>query len=144
MIVNFALLPSAITQIGIATFIPGTMFPGGPAGPIGPAGPSGINAQPAFAINTITLSTYTVAPSDQASVLRFTVAASCAVTLPGALTPGWWAYFDNDLNGVVTLTPSGSNIDGVASMSIDPACTALLYFNGANYESLGVTDGGSF
>jgi hypothetical protein len=112
-------------------------------GPIGPTGPSG--AMGVLTIQTVTGTTYTVVTGNNAGLIRFTTAASCAVSLP-VLSTGFWAVFKNDLaSGLITITPSGTTLDGVASVTIDPNTCALIAYNGTNYETIGgVTDGGRF
>jgi hypothetical protein len=112
------------------------------AGPTGAQGPAGSIA--ALAMRTVTATSYTVVSTDSGGVIRFTTAASCAVSLPTFAT-GSWIFFKNDLaSGLVTITPSATTVDGVTAATVDPSCCALITYNGSNYESLSTSDGGRF
>jgi hypothetical protein len=100
-----------------------------------------------FSVNTITGTTYsTNVISDLDSLLIFTTAASCAVTLTTtACATGWNSTFLNSLaTGKITFTPQTGTIDGAASMTLDPKCTVGINFDGTNFQSVTPSDGGTF
>ena len=144
-ILSFALLPSAIQTVAGAALAVGQALPAGPPGPAGQPGLNGANLNPAYGLTVISTSTYTVLNTDTSSVLRFILGTTCVVTLPVFLSgTGYWYIFDNDMSGQVIINPASTVIDGVASMTVDAGCTALIFFNGGSFESIGPTDGGWF
>jgi hypothetical protein len=96
--------------------------------------------------NTVTGTTYTTAATDADGWIVHTTAAACTVTLSTAagIGYGWQCWFTNTLAGKVTFSPQSGTIDGVASMTLDPSCVTKIGFDGTNFRSLSLSDGGTF
>lgn len=88
-------------------------------------------------VNTQTGTTYTVVAADNQRLTTFNNVASVAVTLPQATTAGFTNgavfHFRNLGAGVVTITPTTSTIDGVASLILRTDQSAAVFSNGTNY-----------
>ena len=73
-------------------------------------------------VNNQTGVTYTVITGDRGATISFNNANPVAVTLPAAdssnFPDGWYAWFDNRGNGIVTIT-STSSIDGDANITLN-------------------------
>lgn len=90
------------------------------------------------AINAQTGTSYTVVDGDQAKLVTLNNAASQAVTLPqagaGALfKANWFAKFMSFGAGTVTITPTTSTIDGLASITLDQFQSVAVVSDGTNY-----------
>jgi hypothetical protein len=92
---------------------------------------NGVNAQ----VGT----SYTIAATDEQKLITFTNASPVAVTLPQATTTGFGAgtvfHIRNLAAGLVTITPTTSTIDGVASLSLAANQGIDIYSDGNNYET---------
>ncbi len=87
-------------------------------------------------VNTQTGTTYTFLTSDKGKLVTCSNAASIAGTLPqaGAAFPaGWWVDVQNRGVGTLTITPTTSTLDGVASLAITTGQGVRLISDGANY-----------
>lgn len=92
-------------------------------------------------------STYTYQTLDQASSYTFS-AATPAITLqkPVALptTPtqigrGWWAIVTAGPSSNITITPTGSTINGLASLGIAAGASKIISTDGINYYSIALS-----
>lgn len=93
---------------------------------------SGVNAQAG--------ATYIVAASDEQRLVTFSNASNISVTLPQATTSGFGAgtvfhFRNSSASGTVTITPTVSTIDGVASLSLTLGQGTDIYSDGVNYFS---------
>lgn len=80
--------------------------------------------------------TYTVLTGDRTKLVSIGNAGAVAVTLPqaGSTFPnGWYAWFENTGVGAVTITPTTSTIDGVASITLTTNQGVMIASNGTNY-----------
>lgn len=98
-----------------------------------------------------TASSYTYQATDQASDYTFTSLAP-AVTLqkpgtptsPNTILRGWWAIATANTGSTVTITPTGSTINGASTLTISPGISQLISTDGINYFAipLGGSGGG--
>lgn len=81
--------------------------------------------------------TYTVAPSDQCSLLDFTSSSAITVTLPNAntLPAGFTVTVKAGGSGAVTLSPTTSTIDGNTTATLVSGTSSLIWGNNINYYS---------
>ena len=92
-------------------------------------------SMPVTSFNT----SYTTSQNDRASVLLWSGGAG-VLTFQNPATAGndWFVNFRNQGTGVVTLTPPGSaTIDGVATKSIAPTESCVIFCDGTNYYTIG-------
>lgn len=88
------------------------------------------------AINAQSGTTYTVLSADCGQLVSFTNASAVAVTLPqatGSFTTGFYSTFINLGAGLVTITPTTSTIDGLASLTLAQFQSVDVVSNGTNY-----------
>jgi hypothetical protein len=94
--------------------------------------------------NAQTGTTYSIAASDDATLITFNSASPVAVTLPqansGPITPGtlgffagWFALVRNLGAGVVTIIPATSAINGLPSLALMWGQDAIIVSDGSNY-----------
>lgn len=90
-------------------------------------------------VNAQTGVTYTFLATDEQKLVTLNNAAAVAVTLPVASTTGFGAgtvfHVRNLGAGTVTVTPTTSNINGIATLVLLTGQGADIYSDGANYES---------
>lgn len=91
-----------------------------------------------IAPNAQTSTTYTVLDTDRNKLTTFTNASAIAVTLPqaggsSAFVSGWYAWFSNIGLGLVTITPTTSTINGVATLKLRIGQSVLIVSDGTNY-----------
>jgi len=86
-------------------------------------------------VDAQTGTTYTIVESDRGKLVTFSNAAAVGVTLPDAttLTPTFRVALENLGPGMVTLIPTTSTIDGVASLDIGTNQGVNVYSDGTNY-----------
>ena len=91
------------------------------------------------ALNAQTGTTYTIATTDADKVITFNNASATAVTLPAATTTGFGAGFaftvQNTGVGLVTITPTTSTINGLASLSVAINYGCSILSDGTNYQT---------
>lgn len=90
-------------------------------------------------VNAQTGTTYTVADTDRSKLVTFSNSSAVAVTLPQAATSskfasGWFADFENLNTGVVTITPTTSTINGVATYTLLKGQGVRIVSDGTNYQ----------
>lgn len=103
---------------------------------------NGINAitvTQGIAINAQTGTTYTVLSGDLGKYLTFSNSGAIAVTLPnatGLFAAPWFAYFSclKASTGAVTITPNTANIDGAATLVLQPGQSAIVVSDSTNYQ----------
>ncbi len=88
------------------------------------------------ALNAQSGTSYTITLLDRYKFITFTNAAAIAVTLPQAgvnFPDGWWCDLVNQGAGVVTVTPTVSTIDGLASITLSQYQGVKIFSNGVNF-----------
>jgi hypothetical protein len=97
------------------------------------------NAPDAAGVKTVSTATYTVLAEDYATLLRFTNAAGCLVTLPQATATGSFAApFFVDMvagGGTVVVVPTTSTIDGAAILVLAGGNGAHICSDSSNYAT---------
>jgi hypothetical protein len=91
---------------------------------------------PGLSVQTGT--TYAVVITDQGKLLIFNNAAPIAMSVPqavGTFGIGFNVFVQNRGAGTLTITPTGSTIDGVASVTLDQDEGAWIVSDGANYHT---------
>ena len=92
----------------------------------------------AQAINAQTGTTYTVLTTDAGKLLTFSNSGAIAVTLPVATSAGFTAGFSFDVEdlglGSVTITPTTSTINGVATLVVATNLGCTITSDGTNYQ----------
>src|SRR6185437_1233708 len=96
---------------------------------------------PAVPVNARTGTTYTVLDSDNSRLITVNNSTAVTVTLPQAgsanqFVTGWYAYFQNRGTGTVTITPTVSTVDGLASLALTTNQGCLISSDGQNYFSM--------
>lgn len=85
--------------------------------------------------------TYTVVAGDKCKLVSFSNAAGTAVTLPqagGSFPAGWYLDVQNTSLDLVTITPTTSTIDGVASLIVTKGYGMRIISDGSNYQIRGL------
>ena len=93
----------------------------------------------AYPVNTFS-SNYTAVDSDRASAYVWT-GGSGTLTLPNAGTVGedWFLLVRNGGTGTLTVNPDGGqNINGTASLPMQPADSAVIISSGSSWYTLGL------
>jgi len=93
----------------------------------------------AYPVNTFS-SNYTAVDSDRASAYVWT-GGSGTLTLPDAGTVGedWFLLVRNGGTGTLTVSPSGGqNINGTASLPMQPADSAVIISSGISWYTIGL------
>ena len=91
-------------------------------------------------VRAVTGTTDTILSTDFSKLVTFTNAATIAVTLPqaGSGSPAafeskWYFTAQNIGNTAVTITPTTSTINGIATLVLLAGQSAVIYSNGTNY-----------
>ena len=87
-------------------------------------------------VNAQTGTSYTVVSTDNGKLVTFSNAAATAVTLPqatGSFASPWYVVVRNINYGVVTITPTTSTIQGLATLVLRFGESAYIYSDGTNY-----------
>lgn len=92
-------------------------------------------------VNTRTGTAYTIQDGDFARLLSFSNAAAIAVTVPQAgigsvFNSGWYTWIQNTGVGTLTITPTTSTIDGLASLALAQNQGCLIASDGTNYFTM--------
>jgi hypothetical protein len=90
-------------------------------------------------VNSQTGTTYTYVKEDRAKLVTHSNASAIAGTLPQAGTAfshGWWMDVQNRGAGTLTITPSTSTIDGVASLQLRTGEGCRIVSDGTNYFAM--------
>jgi hypothetical protein len=89
---------------------------------------------------TSAVSPLVLANSDRARVVVWTGGVG-AGTLPDPAVVGndWFAYIRNNGSGTWTLTPTAGTIDGQATLALGPDNSAIVYTDGTDYFTIGLT-----
>lgn len=90
-------------------------------------------------VNAQTGASYTVSDTDRGKLVTFSNTGAVAVTLPQAATSskfasGWFADFENLNTGTVTITPTTSTINGVATYVLTKGQGVRIISDGTNYQ----------
>jgi len=99
---------------------------------------------PQQSINAQSGTTYTVLNSDNCKKVSLTNSSTVAVTLPQAGSSGnfgntWSTTLVNLGQGVVTITPTTSTMDGLSSRTLQQYQGLQITSNGTNYVSSGIS-----
>lgn len=90
--------------------------------------------------NAQTGTTYTVVTGDRGQHVTYSNASAIAVTLPQANSStfgaGWFSYHENVGDGLVTITPTTSTINGAATLRLSKNQWALITSDNTNYRAL--------
>lgn len=92
--------------------------------------------------NYQTGTTYTVVTGDKGKLVRFTNSSAVAVSLDavgGSFGTPWFAWFENNGAGVVTITPGSGTINGAGTLVLNQNEGVVLFFDGTNYTCLPLT-----
>lgn len=93
-----------------------------------------------FSVNAQSGASYTIAASDRGKLVTFNNAGAVAVTLPvatGAGFPaGWYSEFENIGAGTVTITPTTSQINGGATVTLKQYQSIKVISDATNYWAL--------
>lgn len=94
-------------------------------------------ASPLTQVNAQTGTSYTFAPADYNQLVTFNNAGAVAVALPPATGrfATWKTYVRNIGAGTVTVTPTGSTINGNATLAIPQSGSVLIVSDGINYQT---------
>ena len=88
-------------------------------------------------INEQTGTSYTLVSADSTKLVQFNNASAITATIPVATTSGFTAgnvfHLKNLGAGTVTITPTTSTIDGIASMYLPPLAGVEIWSDGTNY-----------
>jgi hypothetical protein len=109
------------------------------AGALAGAGLKAITTTLNQAISVTSLSSnYTVNAPDRSTLINWT-GASGTVRITSATTLGtdFFFYIRNSGSSTITVTPTGSLIDGNASLSFPVGNSAMIISNGTNYYTVG-------
>jgi hypothetical protein len=90
-------------------------------------------------VNAQTGTTYTYLTGDKGKLVTHSNAAAIAGTLPQAGTSfpsGWWMDVQNRGVGTLTITPTTSTIDGVATLVLGTGDGVRVISDGTNYFTL--------
>jgi hypothetical protein len=90
-------------------------------------------------INAQSGTTYTLLPTDLGALVTLSNASSIAVTLPQSGTAGfprdWSVELANINDGVVTVTPTTSTINGASTLRLSRGMSAVIAGDGTNYSA---------
>lgn len=87
-------------------------------------------------VNAQTGTTYTYLAGDRGKLVTHSNTAAIAGTLPqatGSFAAGWFVYVQNRNNGILTVTPTTSTIDGFATITLYPQQCVTIVSDGTNY-----------
>lgn len=96
-----------------------------------------LSVAPPITVNPQTGTTYTVVAGDKGKLITLSNTSAVAVTLPqatGSFASGWFTYVRSINNGVVTITPTTSTIDGIATLVLRRGDAAIIVSDGTNYQ----------
>lgn len=98
-------------------------------------------------VNAQTGTTYTFVTGDREKLVTLSNASAVAVALPQANTTtfktGWKVTASNLGVGVVTITPTTSTINGLATLRLTTGQSVTIISDGINYQTIGLL-GGAF
>ncbi len=90
-------------------------------------------------VNAQTGTTYIVVTGDAAKEVTLSNASAVALTIAAAgstgFAAGWSTILKNKGNGVVTLTPTTSTVEGAATLVLRRGDWAVITSDGANYDA---------
>jgi hypothetical protein len=97
----------------------------------------------ALSINAQTGASYAIQDSDRAKLITASNASAQAYSIAqagsaSAFLSGWFVDINNlstNPAGIVTITPSASNIDGASTLKIYPGQSIRIISNGTNYQT---------
>ena len=93
-------------------------------------------------VNAQVGTSYTVLATDRGKLVTLTNASPIGVTLPQATTigggfpSGWYTEFENRGAGLVTITPTTSQINGGATLTLATNNSVKIVSDGTNYFAL--------
>lgn len=85
---------------------------------------------------------FTVVEGDRAKCLIYTAGAgTCNLPSPGAVANDWFFMLRNSGSGTLNVVPPSGNIDGGASINLDPNDSAFIFTDGTNFFTVGLSSG---
>lgn len=90
-------------------------------------------------VNSQTGTTYTYVKEDRGKIITHSNASAIAGTLPQAGTSfphGWWMDVQNRGAGTLTVTPTTSTVDGLASLQLKSGEGCRIVSDGTNYFAM--------
>jgi hypothetical protein len=83
---------------------------------------------------------YNIVNGDRATLIEHTGGSSHVFLLPDPTVVGsdWFCYIVNAGTGVVAVTASSNQVNGVASISFNPGDSAMLVTDGTNFVTIGL------
>lgn len=81
-----------------------------------------------------------IVDGDRAAMVSWTggVGAGTLVA-PATLGTDWFVYLRNNGTGTWTITPAAGTIDGSATLALSPFSSAIVYTDGANFFTIGLS-----
>ena len=81
-----------------------------------------------------------IVDADRASIVQYTGGVGTG-TLPTPASVGtdWFVFVRNNGTGTVTFTPAAGSINGNATLALGPGSSTMIYTDGANYFTLGLS-----
>lgn len=97
-----------------------------------------------FVNNQTGVTSYSTQPSDYGALLLLSDASAIAVSLTTgtAIQTPWFFFVFNDGSGTATLTPQSGTINGSSSLALTSSSSAIIFYDGTNFEALTLTSGG--
>jgi hypothetical protein len=78
--------------------------------------------------------------ADRARVVSWTGGVGAGTLLdPATVGNDWFVYVRNNGTGTWTITPAAGTVDGSATLVLAPFSSAIIYTDGANYFTLGLS-----
>lgn len=85
---------------------------------------------------------FTVVDGDRAKCSIYTAGAgTCNLPSPGGVGNDWFFMLRNSGSGTLTVTPPSGNIDGGASLSLDPNDSCFIFTDGSDFYTVGLSSG---
>lgn len=136
-------LASNATQAGVwRTFEFGTGTSSATAAALAGAGLKavGVTLNLQYTPRSSAVSPLAIIDSDRAKIVQWTGGVGTGTLLaPAAVGADWFTMVRNNGTGTWTITPAAGTIDGSASLALAPFSSAIIYTDGANYFTLGLS-----
>ncbi len=85
---------------------------------------------------------FTVVDGDRANCLIYTGGAgTCNLPSPAGVGNDWFFMLRNSGTGTLNVLPPSGNIDGGASLNLDPNDSCFIFTDGANFFTVGLSTG---
>jgi hypothetical protein len=101
-------------------------------------GDSTVNVVEKLALDERTTTTEVINDSDRAGFITFNNGSAVAASIAqagfgGNFAKGWWCKLYNKGAGTVTITPTGSTVNGGTTITLAQYASALLWSDGTNF-----------